>query len=146
MLDLIARSSGVVGPSLHLTIAALSLGRPAFRPKTTPRRKYGLLEGLTGVRGFDQRSAGSLDALLQRGMPAPDPVWLARIQERVERHWDSIAGLVGANSGSRRSSESATPLLLDLWERLPATLERWRTMEDLRSLTLAVMRRLASYR
>jgi polysaccharide pyruvyl transferase len=143
LLDLIAHSSGVVGPSLHLTIAALSLGRPAFRPRSVPRRKYGMLEGLAGVGYFDQRAPGSLDGMSTSEALAPDPAQLAEIRGRLERHWDTVASLARANSARPRSLESSSPLLIDLWERLPAKLEQWSTAEVLGALLRAARGRIA---
>src|SRR6266545_1494386 len=60
MLALIAGSNGVVGPSLHLTIAALSFGRPALRPKSSPLSKYRMLDGLKGVQEFELDSAATV--------------------------------------------------------------------------------------
>jgi homopolymeric O-antigen transport system ATP-binding protein len=145
LLDLIARSSGVVGPSLHLTIAALSLGRPAFRPRSVPRRKYGMLEGLVGVRHFDQRAPEGLDVSAS-GALAPDPAQLAEIRGRLERHWDTVASLVRSSAANPRSPGSSTALLVKLWEGIPATLEHWSTAEVLRGLLRAGLERLGSYR
>jgi lipopolysaccharide transport system ATP-binding protein len=144
MLALIARSSGVIGRSLHLTIAALSLGRPALRPKTAALLKYRMLEGLKGVHDFDVSASEIPDGW--PSAPAPDPSQLAGIRERLARHWDTIASLARATSGLSRPHRSWTPLLMDLWERLPATLEQRSTVERVRAMMQTVRDRRAQYR
>ena len=146
MLDLIARSSGVVGTSLHLTIAALSLDRPALRPKSEGLRKYRMLEGLGGVRSFDPRAPDGLDGVLAPGAPVPVAAQLTEMRQRLARHWDTVASLASATSALPRPPRSWTPLLMDLWERLPATLEQRSTSEELRGLIEGARRRLARYR
>ncbi len=82
LLALISSSSGVVGTSLHLTIAALALGRPALRPVSAKLRKYGLLEGLNGVEEIDPKAEPSTVAA---AWPAPDPA-RSRRSERTSRN------------------------------------------------------------
>lgn len=146
MLDLIARSSGVVGTSLHLTIAALSLDRPAFRPRSEGLRKYRMLAGLSGVRSFDPRAPEGLEGTNAVGAPVPDAAQVAEVRQRLAQHWDRVAALARAGSAARHSPRTWTPLLVDLWERLPGVLEEGSTSEELRSLRQAARRRLARYR
>jgi Polysaccharide pyruvyl transferase len=143
MLALIARSAGVVGTSLHLTIAALSLGRPALRPKSAELRKYRVLEGLAGVRQFESGGSEGLGGATALGALVPDPAQLAEIRRSLTRHWDTVASLARANSARRRSPTDWRPLLVDLWERLPGTLEPWLSSEDFRGTVQAATRRLA---
>lgn len=119
MLALIAGSRGVVGPSLHLTITALSLGRPAFRPRSTALSKYRMLEGLEGVHEFDVDGEESLN-LSDAGMPRTQ---LTEVRQRLARHWDTIASLVDA-SAVRGPQKSWEPSMMDIWQSLPARLER----------------------
>ena len=117
MLALIAGSNGVVGPSLHLTIAALSFGRQALRPTSSPLSKYRMLDGLKGVQEFDLHSAATSDNL------PPEPSQLSDIQKKLARHWDAIAALADASAarGPRRKWE---PMMMDLWQSLPLRFER----------------------
>lgn len=128
MLALISGSRGVVGPSLHLTIAALSLHRPVFRPRSTALSKYRMLEGLEGVHEFDLDGEGALDATA----PLPASPQLAEIQQRLARHWDSIASLADA-SAVRGPQKSWEPMMTDIWQNLPARLERRSAFSRLRT-------------
>lgn len=119
MLALISGSRGVVGPSLHLTIAALSLGRPVFRPGSTALSKYRMLEGLDGVHEFDLDGEASLEP----SAPDPGSPRMAEIQQRLARHWDSIASLADG-SALRGPQQSWEPMMMDIWQNLPARLER----------------------
>jgi hypothetical protein len=140
LLALIARSSGVLGTSLHLTIAALSLGRPALRPTSAGRRKYRMLEGLGGVRHFDRQAWESLHSVIDLGVP--DKAQLADRHVRLARHWDTVASVARAAAAVPRQPKSWRPLLVDFWERLPGTLEQRSSSEDLRDLISAARRRL----
>lgn len=122
LLEWIAASKGVAGPSLHLTIAALSLGKPALRPKTASLQKYRMLDGLAGVHPFDDGS-----------MPAPDPAQLAGLRRKLQRHWDSLAALALGSAMAERPKHKWQPLLMDLWQSLPARLERTSSAARLRT-------------
>jgi lipopolysaccharide transport system ATP-binding protein len=139
MLKLIAGSKGVVGPSLHLTIAALSLGRPAWRPRSSPLTKYRMLDGLKGVQEFEMDPAAAVDRL-----PA-DPSQLSKIRKILERHWDAIAALAGAAAtrGPRRKWE---PMMMDLWQSLPARFERRSFLSRLRTKLQIAKTMVARYR
>ena len=128
LLALIAGSKGVVGPSLHLTIAALSFGRPALRPTSSPLSKYRMLDGLKGVQEFDLHSAATAGKLPL----VPDPSQLSDIQKKLARHWDAIAALAGAAAirGPQRKWE---PMMMDLWQSLPSRFERRSPMARLRT-------------
>jgi hypothetical protein len=142
MLALIARSNGVIGTSLHLTIAALSLGRPALRPASAARRKYGIVEGLAGVRHLDRRASESMLSLVDAGRVVPDIAELVEMSERLACHWDAVASLARASAAIARPAKTWRPLLVDFWERLPGTLERRSRSEDLRDLISTARRRL----
>jgi len=126
MLALIAGSNGVVGASLHLTIAALSFGRPALRPRSSALSKYRMLDGLKGVQEFDLHSAATADNL------PPEPSQLSDIQKKLARHWDAIAALADASAirGPRRNWE---PMMMDLWQNLPSRFERRSPIARLRT-------------
>jgi len=141
MLELIAGSRGVVGPSLHLSIAAISFGRPAFRPMTPPLRKYQMFEGLQGVHQFEGplREPGHTLPLM------PEASQLAEIHRRLGCHWDSIAALV-SKTAARSSRAKWEPLLMDLWQSLPSRLERRSAVARLRTTLQTARTRVARYR
>jgi len=141
MLALIAGSNGVVGPSLHLTIAALSFGRPALRPKSSPLSKYRMLDGLKGVQEFELDSAATVGKLPL----LPEPSQLADIQKKLARHWDAVAALADASAirGPRRKWE---PMMMDLWQSLPSRFERRSPMARLRTNLQIAKTMVARYR
>jgi hypothetical protein len=118
LLHAIAGASAVVGTSLHLTIAALSAGVPALRPATAGLRKYGLLDGVEGIRTLDAThrfDAGGLAAM------APGPGALVDIRRRLAAHWDRIAAL--AATPRTAAVRDWTRRLDDVWAQLPAAFE-----------------------
>ena len=128
MLALIAGSNGVVGPSLHLTIAALSFGRPALRPRLSPLSKYRMLDGLKGVLEFELDSATNIS----QPPPVPDPSQLSDIQTKLARHWDAVAALAEA-SATRGPQRTWEPMMMDLWQSLPTRFERRSPLARLRT-------------
>jgi polysaccharide pyruvyl transferase WcaK-like protein len=62
ILELIGRSGGVVGVSLHLAIVASALGVPVARPAdlTTSESKHAAVESLPGVSHWPSSGAGSI--------------------------------------------------------------------------------------
>ena len=142
MLELIAGSTAVVGPSLHLTIAALSLGRPALRPITSPLPKYRMLDGWKGVQQFElgaRITAGS-------GSVAPDPSQLVEVQRKLQRHWDSIAALAGQPAAVRHTRRKWEPMMMDLWQSLPSRLEQTPAVARLHTALKTARTRFARYR
>lgn len=141
MLALIAGSRGVVGPSLHLTIAALSFGKPAWRPTSSALSKYRMLDGLKGVHEFDPDSDVRVDDLPL----APDPFQLSEIQNRLTQHWDAIGALAGGSAvrGPQRSWES---MMMNIWQNLPAGFERRSALARLRTQLQIAKTKLARFR
>ena len=128
LLALIAGSNGVVGPSLHLTIAALSFGRPALRPRSSQLSKYRMLDGLKGVQEFEPDSP----SIAGKPPLAPDPSQLLAIQTKLAQHWDTVAALAGA-SAARSPQRSWERMMMDLWQRLPSRFERRSPLARLRT-------------
>ena len=128
LVSLISKSSGVVGTSLHLTIVALALGRPALRPVSARLRKYGLLEGLDGVEQLGPNAEPSTVATL----PAPDPSQISTLATHLSQHWDRIAALAHTARTHRRRPAMWEQQLAEVWQRLPGALERrtaWQRMQ-----------------
>jgi hypothetical protein len=142
MLGLIAGSSGVVGPSLHLAITALAFGRPVLRPTASRLSKYSMFRGLRGVHEMD---AGKHDAIDGAAL-LPDPGQLLEAHRQLERHWDTIAGLAVDSAATTRQPRKWEPMMMDCWQRLPSQLERTSRLSRLRTELQIVRTRMARYR
>ena len=142
MLRLIAGSSGVVGPSLHLAVTALAFGRPVLRPTTARLTKYSMFAGLRGVHAMDAGTRAAIDgaALL------PDPRQLLETHRQLERHWDTIAALAGESAATTRRPRKWESMMMDCWQRLPSQLERTSRLSRLRTELQIVRTRIARYR
>ncbi len=129
LLALIAGSNGVVGPSLHLTIAALSFGRPALRPVSSQLSKYRMLDGLKGVQEFEPDSPSI------PGIPplAPDASQLLAIQRKLAQHWDAVAALAAASATRSPQRKTWEQMMMDLWQRLPSRFEQRSPLARLRT-------------
>jgi lipopolysaccharide transport system ATP-binding protein len=143
LLALIARSMGVVGTSLHLTITAIALQRPAFRPASANLRKYGLLEGLNGIEAIGAKAEPAVGA---RPWPSPDPAQMSALRMQLSQHWDRIATLAAAGRRRRRLPAESERQLMDVWQRLPGALEQQTRLERVQHAWRATRARLAHSR
>lgn len=142
LLGLISGSNGVVGTSLHLTIAALALGRPALRPVSAKLRKYRLLEGLKGVQEIDCRTEVPPVAA---AWPAPDPAQISTLRTHLSAHWDRIAACARAGR-ARGRPPAGERQLMETWQRLPGALERRTPLERIHVALRAVRALVAQSR
>ena len=95
LAELLARSSGVIGVSLHAAIVAAAAGVPVLRPDDRRASKYRILEDLDGIElvsPSDHPDPGVWTGADRDG-PGPDSRF-ARLERRLARHWDDVAGLV----------------------------------------------------
>jgi hypothetical protein len=137
LLALIDGSRGVMGRSLHLSIAALALGRPAFRPPAAAPRKYRLLEGLDGVEHLGARRPGGAG----RAGSSPAASQIDVLRRQTAAHWDRIAALATTRGGRPRPAASAD-VAMELWQRIAGGLERRTVLERLESALRNARRRL----
>lgn len=131
----IAGGAGFVGNSLHGAITAFAFGLPHVILGMNGESK---LEGFARLTG-----SGALAATPQDVVPTfravadvgPWPEVLARLQGRVDRHFDQLAEL--ATAAARRRPPRETPTSARELERQLATLRR---AFDLRGRRLAIQR------
>jgi lipopolysaccharide transport system ATP-binding protein len=117
--EIIARSTAVIGISLHLSIVALVFGVPVIRPKDKGLSKYSLLNNIDGVYDVASYSLDDFDDMLIRREERRCSPVVVDSQHKLDRHWDCIAALVGSDCG--RVTKSL--VLRDILSNLPFLLE-----------------------
>jgi hypothetical protein len=113
--ELIARSEAVITRSLHLSIVALACGVPVYQ-RSAPDPKYRALDGFESVQWWadDDDIAQALPGGL--GRRDPEPAVTGHL-ERLGRHWDEIAALVGTrNADGERAIARLLGTVTDLLE------------------------------
>jgi len=118
LAELIRGARFVVADSLHVSISAIALGVPLFRPVDRLFGKYALLRDFDGVFTYNKwriKPEQFLSALqsprASRRLPA--------IQEQLKQHWDTIATVFSTNSARPAIAASS----VELWQRMPSILE-----------------------
>jgi lipopolysaccharide transport system ATP-binding protein len=117
LAELIQEAAAVIGPSYHLTVAALTAGVPVFTPADLRGGKFPGLADYEGLHPLP--TAGVHDAewflsRLGRGAVAPG---VADAVTRMTAHWDRIAAVV--DSGPTESAAAVGRF----WQSLPGVLE-----------------------
>jgi Polysaccharide pyruvyl transferase len=124
LAELIRGARFVVADSLHVSISALALGVPLFRPVDRFVGKYAPLKNFDGVFTYGKwrmKPEQFLSALqsprASRQLPA--------MQEQLKQHWDTIATVFSTNS----ARTVIAPSSVEFWQRMPSILEpaapRW---------------------
>ena len=118
LAELIRGARLVVADSLHVSISALALRVPLFRPADRLAGKYALLKDFDGVFTYGKwriRPEQFLSALQSPRTSRQLPV----IQKQLQRHWDAIAAVFATNSARAVVAASS----VELWQRMPSMLE-----------------------
>lgn len=100
LAELIGRSAGVVGVSLHMAITALAMGVPVFRPSDVEAGgKYSVLSDFDTVAHFAREPAIDPRWFAGRlGRTAPTPAVAAAVA-RLSDHWDGLARTLADGDG-----------------------------------------------
>jgi lipopolysaccharide transport system ATP-binding protein len=118
--ELIARADAAIGVSLHMSIVAAH-GVPVIRPRIARPTKYEIVDRLPGVESLNGTPGGGAGATRPSDQDADDAVRQA--EDRLGRHWDSVAACVGA---STHSTDGLSRLVLSV----PGALERFATRAE----------------
>jgi len=119
LAEIVARSSGVIATSLHLSLTALAYHHPVLRPAEKPGSKYALLEEHDTVVPMTRKKAGGGEKFAVKVLnPTPSHA-LPGVLDQLATHWDKTAALVRA--GRLPSADLGPP---DFLMRLPFYLEQ----------------------
>ena len=118
LAELIRGARFVVADSLHVSISAVALSVPLFRPVDRLFGKYALLKDFDGLFTYGKwriKPERFLSALksprASRQLPA--------IQEQLKQHWDTVATVFSTNP----ARTVIAPSSIELWQRMPSILE-----------------------
>jgi lipopolysaccharide transport system ATP-binding protein len=118
LAELISRSDGVVGISMHLAITALSCGVPVFRPADRFGCKYAVLAPFDTVHVLKNEPTDSHWFVERLGRTEPS-LAVRVATERLKSHWDRIAEVF---RGGRTGKSFAA--LTRFWQTCPNHLEQ----------------------
>lgn len=126
LAELIRHASGVAAISLHLSITALALGVPLFRPAGAFGGKHAILASHDGVFQFDD--GAGIDPLrfaAEPGRTAPSPTVRSAVRQ-LERHWDRVSEVFLAAG----EAPSIRQKISRFWQKMPGILETHATARD----------------
>ena len=118
LAELIRRARFVVADSLHVSISALALGVPLFRPVDRFVGKHAPLKDFDGVFTYGKWRIKPEQFLSALQSPRASRQ-LSAIQEQLKQHWDTIATVFSTNS----APTVLAPSSVELWQRMPSILE-----------------------
>lgn len=118
LAELIRGARFVVADSLHVSISALALGVPVFRPVDRLSGKYALLKEFGGVFTYGKWRIKPEQFLSALQSPRASRQ-LPEIQERLKQHWDTIATVFSKNP----ARTVVAPSSVEFWQRMPSILE-----------------------
>ena len=118
LAELIRGARFVVADSLHVSITALALRVPLFRPVDRLFGKYALLKDFDGVFTYNKWRIKPEEFLSALESPRASRQ-LPAIQEQLKQHWDTIATVFSTNSVRPAIAASS----VELWQRMPSILE-----------------------
>jgi len=118
LAELIRGAHFVVADSLHVSISALALRVPLFRPVDRLCGKYALLKDFDGVFTYGKWRIKPEQFLSARQSPRTSRQ-LPAIQEQLKQHWDTIATVFSTTCARPAIAASS----VELWQRMPSILE-----------------------
>jgi lipopolysaccharide transport system ATP-binding protein len=117
LAEIIRRAAGVISPSYHVAITALTAGVPVFTPANLSDGEFPGLTGVEGIYPLPTEHDTDPNSFLERlAMPAISPA-VGDALDRLSKHWDRIATTLWGGI------TDAPVAVGQFWQALPALLE-----------------------
>ncbi len=125
--ELIRQSAGVIGPSFHMAITALTAGVPIFTPANLSLGKFPGLAEFAGIYPLPVEEEAEPSGFLSRLGKAPVEPQVEVALSRLGEHWDHIAAAI-RDGGTERSRTAEA--VGRFWQSLPGVLEEAAVRRD----------------